>query len=114
METQPIYLSSDESEINSPPSSPVPRPPDNIPDTHGAITQLIAAQHQQMSLSGSSAPQCPITPILVNHPIFTLAAGSKSVCGIKIESKENVISTDSHTGFQGVKIKRQQTKMFRL
>ena len=62
METQPIYLSSDESEISSPPSSPVPRPPDNIPDTHGAITQLIAAQHQQMSLSGSSAPQFPITP----------------------------------------------------
>ena len=62
METQPIYLSSDESEINSPLSSPVPRPPNNIPDTHGAITQLIAAQHQQMSLSGSSAPQCPITP----------------------------------------------------
>ena len=62
METQPIYLSSDESEINSPPSSPVPQPPDNIPDTYGAITQLIAAQHHQMSLSGSSAPQCPITP----------------------------------------------------
>ena len=62
METQPIYLSSDESEINSPPSSPVPQPPDNVPDTYGAITQLIAAQHQQMSLSGTSAPQCPITP----------------------------------------------------
>ena len=56
METQPIYLSTDESDINSPPSSPVPQPPDNVPDTHGAITQLIAAQHQQMSLSGTSAP----------------------------------------------------------
>ena len=62
METQPIYLSNDESEINSPPSSPVPQPPDNNPDTYGAITQLIAAQHHQMSLSGSSAPQCPVTP----------------------------------------------------
>ena len=62
MQTQPIYLSSDESDINSLPSSLVPQPPDNVPDTHGAITQLIAAQHQQMSLSGTSAPQCPITP----------------------------------------------------
>ena len=42
METQPIYLSSDESEIDSPPSSPIPQLPNNIPDTYGAITQLIA------------------------------------------------------------------------
>ena len=62
MATEPIYLSSDENEINSPPSSPVPQPPDNVPDTYSAITQLIAAQHEQMSLSGISAPQCPITP----------------------------------------------------
>ena len=62
MATEPIYLSSDENEISSPPSSPVPQPPDNVPDTYSAITQLIAAQHEQMSLSGSSAPQCPITP----------------------------------------------------
>ena len=62
MATEPIYLSSDESEINSPPSSPVPQPPDNVPDIYSAITQLIAAQREQMSLPGISAPQCPITP----------------------------------------------------
>ena len=62
METEPIYLSSDESEIDSPPSSPNPQLPNNIPDTYSAITQLIAAQHEQMSLSGTSALQCPITP----------------------------------------------------
>ena len=33
METQPIYLSSDESEIDSLCSSPVPQPPNNVPDT---------------------------------------------------------------------------------
>ena len=62
METQPIFLSSDESEIDSPCSSPVPQLPNNVPDTYSAITQLIAAQHEQMSLSGTSAPQYPITP----------------------------------------------------
>ena len=62
METQPIYLSSDESENESPPSSPLPQLPNNTPDKNSAITQLIAAQHEQMSLSGNSAPQCPTTP----------------------------------------------------
>ena len=62
METQPIYLSSDESEIDSLCSSPIPQLPNNVPDTYSAITQLIAAQHEQMSLSGTSAPQYPITP----------------------------------------------------
>ena len=57
METQPIYLSSDESDIASPCSSPIPQLPDNVPDTYSAITQLIAAQHEQMSLSGTSALQ---------------------------------------------------------
>ena len=33
METQPIYLSSDESEIASPCSSPIPQLPNNVPDT---------------------------------------------------------------------------------
>ena len=61
-ETQPIYLSSDESENESPPSSPLPPLPNNTPDKNSAITQLIAAQHEQMSLSGNSAPQCPTTP----------------------------------------------------
>ena len=63
METQPIYLSSDESEIDSPPSSPNPRLPNNVPDTYSAMTQLIAVQHEQMSLSGISALQCPTTPL---------------------------------------------------
>ena len=62
METQPIYLSSDESEIDSLCSSPIPQLPNNVPDTHSAITQLIAAQHEQMSLSGTPAPQYPISP----------------------------------------------------
>ena len=62
METQPIYLSSDESEIDSLHPSPIPQLPNNTPDTYSAITQLIAAQHEQMSLSGTSAPQSPITP----------------------------------------------------
>ena len=62
METQPIFLSSDESEIDSPCSSPIPQLPNNVPDTYSAITQLKAAHHEQMSLSGTSAPQYPITP----------------------------------------------------
>ena len=62
METQPIFLSSDESEIDSPCSSPIPQLPNNVPDTYSAITQLIAAHYEQMSLSGTSAPQYPITP----------------------------------------------------
>ena len=63
METQPIFLSSDESEIDSPPcSSPIPQLPNNVPDTYSAITQLIAAHQEQMSLSGTFAPQYPITP----------------------------------------------------
>ena len=62
METQPIYLSSDESEIDSLCSSPIPQLPNNVHDTYSAITQLIAAQHEQMSLSGTSASQFSITP----------------------------------------------------
>ena len=62
METQPIYLSSDESEIGSPTPSPIPQLPNNIPDTYSAITQLIAAQHEAMSLSGTSALPYPTTP----------------------------------------------------
>ena len=62
METQPIFLSSDESEIDSPCSSPIPQLPNNVPDTYSAITELIAAHHEQMSLSGTSAPQYSITP----------------------------------------------------
>ena len=62
MEAQPIHLSSDESEIDSPPPSLIPQLPNNVPATYSAITQLIAARHKQMSLSGTSAPQYPITP----------------------------------------------------
>ena len=60
--TQPIYLSSDESKIDSPCSSTIPQLPNNVPDTYNAITQLIAAEHERMSLSGTSALQCPTTP----------------------------------------------------
>ena len=62
MEPEPIYLSCDESEIDSLCSSPTPQLPNNVPDTYGPITQLIAAQHEQMSLSGTFAQQYPITP----------------------------------------------------
>ena len=62
METQRFFLSSDESEIDSLSSSPIQQLPNNVPDTYSAITQLIAAQHEQMSLSGTSALQCPTTP----------------------------------------------------
>ena len=62
METQPIYLSSDESEIASPCSLLIPQPPNNVPDTYSAITQLIAAQHEHISLSDTSAPQNPTIP----------------------------------------------------
>ena len=53
METQPNYLSSDESEIASSRSSTTPQLPNNVPDTYSAITQILAAQHEQMSLSGT-------------------------------------------------------------
>ena len=43
METQPIYLSSDDSEIASPCSSPTPQLPNNVTNTYIAITQFIAA-----------------------------------------------------------------------
>ena len=62
MESEPIYLSSDESEIGSPTPSSIPQLPNNIPDTYSAITQLIAAQHEAMSLSGTSALPYPTTP----------------------------------------------------
>ena len=62
MESQPIYLSSDESEIDSLHASPIPQLPNNTPDPYSAITQLISAHHEQMSLSGTYAPQNPITP----------------------------------------------------
>ena len=62
MESQPIYLSSDESEIDSLHPSPIPQLPNNTPDPYSAITQLISAHHEQMSLSGTYAPQYPITP----------------------------------------------------
>ena len=62
METQPLYLSSDESEIDSPFSSPIPQLPNNVTDKYNAIAQLIAAQHEQMSSSDTSALQYPTTP----------------------------------------------------
>ena len=62
MESQPIYLSSDESEIAQPCSSPTPQLPNNVPDTYSAIKQLTAAQHEQLSSSGNFALQYPPTP----------------------------------------------------
>ena len=62
IETQPICVSSDESEIASTCSSPNPQLPNNVPDTYSAITQILAAQHEQMSSAGASALQYPPTP----------------------------------------------------
>ena len=62
MKSQPFYLSSDESEIDSLHPSPIPQLPNNTPDPYSAITQLISAHYEQMSLSGTYAPQYPITP----------------------------------------------------
>ena len=62
MEIEPIYLSSDENENESPPSSPPPQLPNNTPDKNSAITQLIAAQHEQTSLSGIPTPPYPTNP----------------------------------------------------
>ena len=62
MEIQPIYLISDEREIASLCSSLIPQLPNNVPDTYSTITQLIAAQHEQMSSSGNFAPQYPTSP----------------------------------------------------
>ena len=45
METQPIYLSSDESEIDSLHPSLIPQLPNNTADRYSAIPQLLAAQH---------------------------------------------------------------------
>ena len=61
METEHIYLSSDENEIDSPCSSPIPQLPNNVPDTYSSVTQLLAAQQEQMSSYGNSAPQYPTT-----------------------------------------------------
>ena len=62
METQPIFLSSDESGIDSHCSLPIPQLPNNVLDTYSANTQLIAAQHEQFSSSGTSVAQYPNTP----------------------------------------------------
>ena len=63
MESHPIYLSSYVSEFDSSCSSPIPQLLNNVPDTYSAITQLIAAQREQISVSGTSAPQYPTTPL---------------------------------------------------
>ena len=82
METQPIHLSSDESEIPSPCSSPTPQLPNNVPDTYSAITHLTAAQNEQMSTSGNVALQCPPTPSTSlisddgNDEVFTPVIGN--------------------------------------
>ena len=63
METQPIYLPSDENEIGSPCSAPIPQLPNNVPYKYSAITQLIAAQHEEMSSSGNfDLSTCNIHP----------------------------------------------------
>ena len=62
METQPTYLSSNESENATPCSSPGYQLRNNVPDTHGAIMQLILSQQELMSYSGKLALKYPPTP----------------------------------------------------
>ena len=57
-EAQPIYLSSDESES----SLPCNQLPNNVPDSYGAITLLIASKHEQMSASRNLTLEYPPTP----------------------------------------------------
>ena len=60
--TLPFYQSSDESETTSPRSSPILQLPHNVPDTYSAITQIIAAKHEQMSSSRIFGLKYPPTP----------------------------------------------------
>ena len=62
METQSIYINSDESGIASPCSSPGPQLPNNVPDNNRALTRIIATQHGQLTTSGNIALQYPPTP----------------------------------------------------
>ena len=48
--------------FGSPYPSPIPQLTNNVPDTYSAIIQLIAAQHEQISLSGTSALRYLTTP----------------------------------------------------
>ena len=65
METQLIYLSSDDIEIASACPSPIRQLRNNVPDTYSAITQPKAAQHEQM-LSSSIFKQ--VCRTISNHP----------------------------------------------
>ena len=56
MEKQPIYQSSGENKNSA--------AADQRPYTYNAITQLVAAQHEQISSSGNIALQYPTTPNL--------------------------------------------------
>ena len=61
-QTQPLYVCSDENETVSPCSLPIPQLSNNVPDTHSAIAQLIAAHGEQMSSSGNFSLQYLCTP----------------------------------------------------
>ena len=61
-ETQPIYLSSDESENTTPCSSPGSQLVNNFLDSYGGITQIIASKHEQMSASRNLIPEYLPTP----------------------------------------------------
>ena len=61
LEMQPIYLSSEESEITTPCSSLDNHLPNNIPDSYDAVTQLTASQHEHMLVSGNINLQYPPT-----------------------------------------------------
>ena len=86
METQHINLSSDASEIASSCSSPIPQLPNNVPDTFSAITQLIAAQREQMSSSSKFAPQYPTTRQLQWSPITIKMKCSPECLAIPLSS----------------------------
>ena len=82
MESQPIHPSRGESEIASFCLSPGPQLLNNVSATYNAITQLIAAQHEQMSFSGNLAlqysPNPPISLISIDDDdgVFTPKFGN--------------------------------------
>ena len=57
LETQPISLSSDQTENTTFYPPPGNQLPNNVPDSYGAIRQIIASQRGQMSASRILVPQ---------------------------------------------------------
>ena len=59
--TEPLYISSDESEYSTPNRTPAHYPESIYLDSHNAINQLIASQLEQRSNIGTATVFCPPT-----------------------------------------------------